>query len=657
MAATANAVRAGRAFVEIFVDDLGVANGLKRVNMRLRSWAATTSKIGLALIGAGTAIVAPLLLAGNAAASYGDNLNDAAVRTGLLVNEIAALTYAAELNGSSFDALEVGIKKMNVAVAGARGGSKEAIGTLAELGVSVADLNGLTANQQLRLFADRLARISDPGKRAAMAVKIFGKSGTDLLPMLAGGAAGLAAMEKQAEELGITLAADMASSVGDVDDLVGGLTQQFAALKTVVGVAVADGLRPFLQWAQPIVAMWIRWAAENQALVKTILLVGTGLIVVGTTLLGVGLGGTLLLTVFGLLLGAVASVVTAIATGFSTVIAPIGLLVGGIVSIVGAFAYLSGFGGDVLGYLGDLWGNLKTTALDAWGGIVAAVGAGDLALAGEIAWAGLKLGFSTVVAFLKQTWSSFKSHLLSVGFSAFYALQETWAEVCFAFGDTWTNVVKFIGDLWGGLKALLFAGWENTMDALENRWLDLIAFTTGANRDDLQKQADKDRAGRNKEISEGLKQADDERQKSFDAAQAARTAALEKSIKAIDAAARSGDKIAKDMNDAAQEAIAADLAKKKQELQDLRDEAMKKRDAAGNVQRPNGPQKPDFDADEFTRAAEVFKARGTFNSQAIGAMFAGGATNDIKRNTKLTVDELKKLRDQASRKKLGLAFA
>ena len=56
------------------------------------------------------------------------------------------------------------------------------------LNLTVEDLNRLKPEKQFELIADRISKIPNPTARAAIAMQIFGKTGTSLLPMLAGGA-------------------------------------------------------------------------------------------------------------------------------------------------------------------------------------------------------------------------------------------------------------------------------------------------------------------------------------------------------------------------------------------------------------------------------------------------------------------------------------
>ena len=84
--------------------------------------------------------------------------------------------------------------------------------------------SSLRAVSQLPPFydVDDLVRITDPTLKTATAMAIFGKSGTQLLPMLSSGAKGIEELQQQARDLGLTMAtedAQAAEAFGDRIDV------------------------------------------------------------------------------------------------------------------------------------------------------------------------------------------------------------------------------------------------------------------------------------------------------------------------------------------------------------------------------------------------------------------------------------------------------
>ena len=190
MSASAN-IRAGAAYVELFVENSALVRGLRAAEKRLKAFGDSVRTLGLTTVGLGTAMLAPLAGAARSFADLGSQMWDMAGRTGLSVEALSTLGYAAEQSGAGMEAFESGIRRMQRTIYDAGRGLGTATDALAELGLSVADLENRSPEEQFRLLADRLDRIGDPTRKAATAMAIFGRSGTQLLPMLAGGSAAL----------------------------------------------------------------------------------------------------------------------------------------------------------------------------------------------------------------------------------------------------------------------------------------------------------------------------------------------------------------------------------------------------------------------------------------------------------------------------------
>jgi hypothetical protein len=63
MAASAQGIRAGRAYVELFADDSKLMRALKLAETKLKAFGDAVTAMGRKMLAAGTAIVAPLLAA------------------------------------------------------------------------------------------------------------------------------------------------------------------------------------------------------------------------------------------------------------------------------------------------------------------------------------------------------------------------------------------------------------------------------------------------------------------------------------------------------------------------------------------------------------------------------------------------------------------
>lgn len=121
---------------------------------------------------------------GKSAIEAADAVADGSKRVGLSAEEYQKLSYAAKQTGTDMSGVEAAFKKMSSTVADARNGNKQAIDTLAKLGISIDDLKGKSPDQIFSLVADALNMVADATDKAALAQDVFGKGGMQIIPML-----------------------------------------------------------------------------------------------------------------------------------------------------------------------------------------------------------------------------------------------------------------------------------------------------------------------------------------------------------------------------------------------------------------------------------------------------------------------------------------
>lgn len=288
MAASSGAVRAGGAYVEIFAKDGKFQQAMTRVQNRLKATAAAMRSTGAGLMGIGTAIAAPILGAAQAFANLGSELADMSARTGVATEALSVLKFAAEQTGADMGSVETAVKKMQKAIFSAGQGSKEAADALAMVGLSAADLAGLSPDEQMGKIADGLMAIEDPGTRAAVAMAIFGKSGTAILPMLEGGSAGMSRFAAEAKRLGLVMDADTAAKADALGDAIDKMKAAMMMAFIQIGSAVAPILTSVAEKLATVAAAVGTFIRENQSLVVTALKVATGFAAFGAAVFGIG---------------------------------------------------------------------------------------------------------------------------------------------------------------------------------------------------------------------------------------------------------------------------------------------------------------------------------------------------------------------------------
>lgn len=377
---TARGVRAGRAFVEVGVDDRLTA-GLRKAQQRLRAFGAAAAKVGGGLTAVGSVASGLFGIAAREAGAFGDTLDKMALRTGVSVEALSQLKFAAEQSGSDIGTLEKGIRRMATTVRNAERGLSTATESLSALGLSVEDLEGLTPDQQFVRIAEGLSQVEDATRRAAIAQEVFGRAGAQLLPLLMGGADGIGALTAEADALGLTFSRADATAGAAFTDAMNRLRQTLIATRNEIGAALLPSVTSMIERVREVAGGVREWVEENRGLAVTIAKVATGAAVAGVALLGIA--GTAFLVAGAI--GGLVSVIGLAATAFAALKAAV-VAIGAPVIALGA---LFGAAGSLVTRSLGLWGSaaegaraafgsLRETAVTAFGEIVASLRAGDI---------------------------------------------------------------------------------------------------------------------------------------------------------------------------------------------------------------------------------------------------------------------------------------
>lgn len=370
-----DAIRAARAYVETFFDD-GAAQGIKKLERQLDALGDKARAIGGNLL----AISAPILGLGAAAVTHftaaGSALDDMSQRTGIGVSSLSELSHAAQMSGTSLDSLESALVKQTRFLGDLQSGSKGAAQTLAQLGLSTDDLAGLSGDQAFLVLADAVSQVDDEVTRTNLAMDVFGKGATELLPMLNAGSAGIEKLRQEARDLGIVMSDEDAASAAEFGDMIDSLWSQLGALTNQVGSALVPTLLQLGQFIQPILTAGIQWIDDNAALVVTIAGVATGVAVAGGVLMTAGVIASGLAAGLGLIV----TVGSALAGVLGFLLSPLGLITAG---IVGLIATTIDWGGA--------WGTLVDGLSESLGLAAQLVQNGEITLAMELVWAQIEL--------------------------------------------------------------------------------------------------------------------------------------------------------------------------------------------------------------------------------------------------------------------------
>lgn len=609
--------------------DNAVYRSLDRLKATFQTFGSFLTKVGGVVAGAGSAVLAPLTGMFFSTIEKLDELNKAADRLGTTTEALSRLGFAGKFAGLSIEDLEAGAKHLEKTIAEAAAGSSEAADALGRLGLSAEDLINLPLDEQFARIADAFDGVERGADRVALAMKVAGKSGSALLPLLKGGGGGLRSRFAQAEELGFVASgekAEQATRAVDAFELVQ------VSLKKTLGAAGAAFL-PFVSTIELYADKFARAAADARKFVKdnfgvitVVALVAAGMVAAGTAVVGLGLAFTLA----GTAIGAAVVVMKAAAAALVLLTSTPAIVAAAIATMGFAIVASTEEGRRGILGLGDGLMEALDTAKTALAGIADAVQAGDLGLAMRIAGAALKLEWAKVVAFWTDQWNAFKGlfvdgwHQAVSGVAILLSRLATNVEKIFeSIGTAIGNVFRFIAE-----KALDMAiAVAEALDALDptDSLKGAIDFAKGLREQVGGAARDAARAERDAKLAE------------LDRQQTAVEAAIRE--------AHAAEQRAREASRAADAGAArAEIARLQKELTDLREQAA----------RANAPQGNPLLAMLFGSSAAAVRAlsrlpkpgdlvemtRGSFDTTAASRRFGAGDTvgQKIEKNTSATAD-------------------
>lgn len=378
--AGSNGIRAGRAFVELNGDDNLLQRALRRAEAGIRALGKRLTAIGTQFATAGAALGGALAGATKIFADAGDRLDKMSKRTGLSVETLSELDFAAQRSGTSLGTLENGIRRMQGTLRSAERGLSTAGDALNTLGLDFRQIRNLSPEDQFTLIAQRLSQIEDPTRKAAVAQEIFGRAGTQLLPLFEAGEKGMAALRQRARELGVTLSTETATKAAQLTDAMGDVQATLKAAAIQIGAALAGNVTNLANAIAEVTARVTDFVSRNSRLV--VLLAKVSVVTTAAGLAMIAAGKAAVILAAGLKLARIS--LAAIPKLLAAVASPLGLVTAVAAGLGFAFVKYTDIGKKAVAALQKRFGK-------SVGAMGSALRRGDIELAGKILWGELKL--------------------------------------------------------------------------------------------------------------------------------------------------------------------------------------------------------------------------------------------------------------------------
>lgn len=161
--------------------------------------AAKIAGVGLAAMTAASAVLITKTV------EAGDRIDKMSQKMQMSRKTFQELDYVFSQNGSNIEMMSASMTKLSKNITEVRKGNKNAIETFKQLGVSIKDSRGQIRKSE-DIFLDiisSLQKMPDNANRAALAMIIFGKSASELAPLLNSGAKSVDDLRKKFNDLGL----------------------------------------------------------------------------------------------------------------------------------------------------------------------------------------------------------------------------------------------------------------------------------------------------------------------------------------------------------------------------------------------------------------------------------------------------------------------
>lgn len=217
----------------------------KGVASTLGSGVKTAAKWGAAVVGGATAAATGLTALATKSASTADTIDKMSQKIGVSREAYQELDFICSQSGMDVNKLQSGMKSLVSAMDGAASGTASNVEQFKKLGVSVTDANGNLRNSEDVMWEtmEALQNCGNETEKTRLATELFGKSGTEMMPLLNGASGSIEEMKNKAHDLGLVLGDEAINNGVKLTDTMDQMKRSLSAVATKLGA----GLMPILQ--------------------------------------------------------------------------------------------------------------------------------------------------------------------------------------------------------------------------------------------------------------------------------------------------------------------------------------------------------------------------------------------------------------------------
>lgn len=197
--------------------------------------------------------------------------------TGLDTKQAQAWTVMTQQRGIETKQLSMGMASLSRNLGGLGGPSKAGDTALKQLGLSAKELAGLPTDQKMYKIADGFKALPDGAQKAALAQKLFGRSGQALLPILNSGSKGLKEQIDTANQL-VPPLGESGKAALDLAKKQREMKMATMGVKVAVGSALLPVMSTLATTLVPLITGFSKLMSSSKVLTYVVLALGAALI-------------------------------------------------------------------------------------------------------------------------------------------------------------------------------------------------------------------------------------------------------------------------------------------------------------------------------------------------------------------------------------------
>jgi len=217
-----------------------LGNGIKTAGKWAVGLGVAAAAVGTAMYGVATK-----------AAKATDTIDKMSQKIGISREAYQEWDFILSQNGTSIDKMQTGMKTLVSRMDEAAKGTGTGAEAFKKLKLDAIDpLTGSLKSQE-QMFEEtviKLQEMPDGAEKARLAVELFGKAGTELMPLLNGAGGSVEELKQKAQDLGIVLSDEAINAGVNFTDTMDQLKRSFSAVGTSLGASLMPMFISLAEW-------------------------------------------------------------------------------------------------------------------------------------------------------------------------------------------------------------------------------------------------------------------------------------------------------------------------------------------------------------------------------------------------------------------------